>query len=154
MDKKQDKQVAWGRMRFGNNPRMSALAVALPVGLIVAVALSALAASVLPRYEAWWQSVSIYLIMLLPVSVAGVWAMVVDRTSLPGAVRNPEASVEQAWAKSAAFNALLIMTILISIALTAAVLAGYQVVANTLLIVLLGQALAFAVAYQVEAHRR
>lgn len=154
MAKNQDKQLAWGRVRFESGPRMSALAFAFPVGLLAAAALSVLTAFVLPRYEVWWQSALIYLTMLLPVSVAGVWALVIDRSSLPGAVRNPEVSVEHAWAKTAAFNAFIAMTIFMSITLTVAVITEYHVVANTLLVAVLGQALTFAVAYQVEARRR
>ncbi|MCS4484476.1 hypothetical protein NXS08_03100 [Gleimia sp. 6138-11-ORH1] len=144
----------WGQVKFGKKPRKAAITIALPAGLFSATILSALATYLMPRYDIWWQSILIYLIMLTPIAVAGAWALLVDRSTLPGAVRNPEESVEQAWAKTAALNAFTTNVILISIGLTVSVLANYQTISNTLLVVLLLHLAAFAFSYQIEARRK
>lgn len=154
MNNIENSPLTWGRICYGKTPRKPALPVALIGGTLAATSLSLLATFISPRYDLWWQSLAIYLVMLLPVSVAGVWALVIDRATLVGAVRNPEESVENSWAKNAAFNAFAATVILTSIGLTVAVLAEYRTIAHTLLIVLLGQMLTFVISYQVEARKK
>lgn len=105
-------RTRWGRVKFGSG-RLSALAVAAPIGLALAVGLGAVAAvtgAAGPRPLLGG-------IAMAPVTVwpflGLVWALIVDRQTLRGATPNPEQSVESAWyerAASGAFSDTLLIT--------------------------------------------
>lgn len=154
MKNSKNSPLTWGRVKFGKTPRKPALPVALISGTLAATALSTLATLISSRYDLWWQSLAIYLVMLLPISVAGVWVLVIDRATLAGAVRNPEESVENTWAKNAAFNAFTATVILTAVGLTGAVLTEHHTIADTLLVVVLAQMLTFSISYLIEARKK
>lgn len=90
----------WGSSRYGGGQ-----AALLTVSIIGGAALSLLVG---------WGTVSfrqadlpgwalpVVSLPIWPVASAGLWALLVDRSTLKGAVRNPEASVESHWYAKAA----------------------------------------------------
>ena len=92
----------WGRVRFGSR-RMPAMAVAVPTGFVVAALFGAAGAILRPEAPLLF-GVILGLCLWGP-SLALVWALVVDRSTLRGAVRDPEESVASSWYERAAGGA-------------------------------------------------
>ncbi|MGM1029706.1 MAG: hypothetical protein ACQEWM_07505 [Actinomycetota bacterium] len=94
----------WGRARIGGR-RHSALLIAVPIGIVLALGVGALAA--------WFGAagrdplagaVAFALATVWPL-VALAWILVVDRTTIRGALDRPEESVESAWIDAASQGA-------------------------------------------------
>ncbi|MFT4279793.1 hypothetical protein [Microbacterium sp.] len=102
----------WGRVKFGSR-RLSALVVAAPIGLVLAVGIGAVAAltgAAGPR--PLLGGIAMAAVTVWP-CLGLVWALIVDRQTLRGATPNPEQSVESAWydrAASGAFSDTLLIT--------------------------------------------
>lgn len=96
-----DTRTRWGRARFGGG-RIPALAIAIPIGLVLAAAVGAITL---------WTGVAsgdrgllvagVFALVMSWGLVGLVWALVVDRTTLTGAIDEPEQSVESAWLDAA-----------------------------------------------------
>ncbi|MFD2840049.1 hypothetical protein ACFSYH_05630 [Populibacterium corticicola] len=110
----------WGRVRFGRH-RPHALWIAAPIGALGAAVLATIAvatgsAGARPALG----GVAIALVALWPFTGI-VWALIVDRSTLVGAVKNPEQSVESFWhdrAASGAFADTLLIGGLGTVAIT------------------------------------
>lgn len=92
-----------GRARWGGGSA-SLLSASIAIGVIISAGAGAL--------FAWLSSVEqpvlafcIVAIATLPISVTLGWALLVDRSSLRGAVDKPEESIESAWYEKAASGA-------------------------------------------------
>jgi hypothetical protein len=72
----------------------------------------------------------------LPVGAALGWAVLVDRTSITGAVERPEESVESRWLEQAAFGALFDGFAMIGLGAGAIAITGVEVAADVVLIAL------------------
>lgn len=108
--KQQVEPTAWGRSRFGGSGA-GLIALSLGLGLVLAGLIAALIAT-LAFAEKFWMAWPVFGFGLLPVLCAGVWAVLVDRNTLRGAVRDPESSIESRWYDRAAcgvFQDLLIV---------------------------------------------
>lgn len=141
--------------RFGRiKPKgIPALRLAAPIGLVAAaiigIALQATPIFTHSTMNAWLRALLIG-VCVTPASIALVWAVVVDRSTVPGAIPNPEHSVEFTWYDQAAkdsFHLLLAGTGL-GAALTSFWLP--PMVSWTLIAVFAFAALAFAVSYLIH----
>lgn len=72
----------------------------------------------------------------LPVGAALGWAVLVDRTSITGAVERPEESVESRWLEQASFGALFDGFAMIGLGAGAIAITGVEVAADVVLIAL------------------
>lgn len=143
--------LRFGRTRPGGWP---ALRVAVPLGLAASLALGLAKVLLLnPDGPYKWLGGIILGLFVAPWSIALSWVVLVDRSTLPGGVRNPEASVENVWYSQAATDAF--HTVLVACGLGAAIVPFWfpQVVSTTLVVVFLVAALAFGVSYLVRRAR-
>lgn len=105
-------RTAWGRVRFGARS-LPAMASAIPVGILLAILVSAAAALAgFAPQRPLLGAVVVAALMVLPMC-ALAWAFLVDRDSLKGAAPRPEESVESRWydaAAAGAFHDLLIFS--------------------------------------------
>lgn len=88
---------AFGRTRSGRSPWPISIAAGVVAGMICALA----AAAVNGGTSAWRLGLAIFA-ATAPMLTAGVWAVVVDRSTIRGAAARPEQSVEAAWLDRAA----------------------------------------------------
>ena len=146
----------FGVAKFGSR-KHSALTIAAPGGIALAIALGAVAASVASGYErlTWGLVFLINMLCLLPVSVAGVWGFIVDRETIRGANRSPEYNVENAWFSKAAENTTLVTFAVAGLGAAVATFVRPDLtpVSVTLLGVCGFMAFTFAVAYFWEKSR-
>lgn len=149
-EKSAKKPCRFGRIKPGGTP---ALWLAIPVGLVAAAAIGIAlqSAPIFPHntMNAWLRALLIG-VCVAPASIALVWAAVVDRSTVPGAIPNPEYSAEFTWYDQAAkdsFHLLLAGTGL-GAALTSFWLP--PMVSWTLIAVFAFAALAFAVSYLIH----
>ena len=118
---------AFGRTRSGRSPWPISIAAGVVAGMICALA----AAAVNGGTSAWRLGLAIFA-ATAPMLTAGVWAVVVDRSTIRGAAARPEQSVEAAWLDRAAAAGFMDVLALAAItpgpmAVNLATFAGYQV---------------------------
>lgn len=94
----------WGRVRFGGG-RPPAMAAAIPIGIVLALGLGLLFSQFQTPPLPPLIMVGIFAFLTLPACVLLPWAVVVDRTTLRGALKRPEDSVESRWYDTAAQGA-------------------------------------------------
>lgn len=96
----EEKKFQWGRSRFNGIPTMR---IAIPVGVALALAYSLLSKIGESQGEPlWWIGGLLLGAFLSPFGVAFVAVLIVDRSTMEGVERNPEASIESTWADKAA----------------------------------------------------
>jgi hypothetical protein len=101
---------AWGRARFGGSST-TLLAVSLTIGVLVSAGLGGLFL-VLGTAANPVLAFSVVGVVTLPVTAALGWVVLVDRSTLAGALDRPNDSIESAWydkAASGAFGDILIV---------------------------------------------
>ena len=91
---------AWGRSRFGGG--QTALITASLLGGLVLAALFSLVLGALIAAEHLGLFLIIGTAVMAPVACAGVWATLVDRSTVRGAVSRPERTIENDWFDKAA----------------------------------------------------
>lgn len=102
MDKKA-RQYQWGRSRIRAIPTMR---FAVPVGIALSLSFGVTQSMLTnPDGPTKWLAGLVIGTCLSPCVIALVAALIVDRSTIPGAARNPEASVENAWYNKAAVTA-------------------------------------------------
>lgn len=108
-------RTTWGRASIGSG-RMPAMAIAVPLGVLLGVALGfvALWAGVAGPYPVL--GVAVFALCLSLPSTALVYVLVVDRSTMRGAVERPEESVESRWYEKAAAGALTDVVLLAGLA--------------------------------------
>ena len=119
-----DARSKWGRTRFG--ARRPALLVAVPIGIVLAAAVGALAAwtgvagdDPLPGGAAF------ALVTVWPLTAAA-WIAVVDRSTLRGALARPEDSVESSWIDTASQHAFTDTLTMVGLGTAALAVSGAQ----------------------------
>ncbi|MFF0945336.1 hypothetical protein ACFYE2_14070 [Kocuria sp. CPCC 205300] len=113
-------RTKWGRTKFGTG-RTPAMAIALPSGVVLAVAGGLLSVLVgvtasNPALGFW-----VFTSCLTMPAVALVYVLVVDRDTLEGAAERPDDSIESGWydkAASGSFADLILVLGIASIILT------------------------------------
>lgn len=138
---------AWGRARFGGGPATLIL-VSLLGGALIAILASFLVATT--RYPdtlatAWL----VFGAAFFPVMAGVFWAVLVDRSTLRGAPKDPESSIEATWYSRAASGAFTDMIALLGVGLFVfTVFIDLQMsVDNLLLIAILVAMLDFGIRY-------
>lgn len=119
-------RTRWGRIKFAGG-RVPAMAVAIPAGLILAAGVGAL--TLLTGVSEGEQALAIAGVFALVMSggfIGLVWALIVDRSSLRGALDKPEESVESLWLETAMAGALRDTITLTGLALAAVAITGFE----------------------------
>ena len=98
-----DTRFRFGVAKFGIRKR-SAFTVALPGGIALAAAISAVLTSLGPDFQrlTWAGAFAIMFACMLPPCVMGIWIAIVDRETIHGANQTPEYNVENTWFTNAA----------------------------------------------------
>ena len=97
-EEERDTRFRFGVAKFGSRKR-SAFTVALPGGIALAAAISAVLTSLGPDFQrlTWAGAFAIMLAFMLPPCVMGIWIAIVDRDTIRGANQSPEYNVENTW---------------------------------------------------------
>ena len=96
-------RTRWGRSRFGGG-QTALLGAACGIGLLVSGIL-AWTFSVVSGVERPLLAIALVMLCTLPANAALGWALLVDRSTLRGAVERPDDSIETAWYQRAAAGA-------------------------------------------------
>lgn len=121
-----DTRTRWGRIKLAGG-RIPAMAVAIPAGLILAAGVGAL--TLLTKVAQGDKALVIAGVFALVVSwgfIGLIWALVVDRSSLRGALDNPDESIESKWLESAMAGALRDTIMLTGFALATLAITGFE----------------------------
>lgn len=105
-------RTRWGRSKFGSGTA-SALALAIPAGMLLSAATATVAVSVGFAADRPWLGATALGVALAGPMVALAWVLCVDRSTIRGAAERPEESVESGWyrrATSGAFHDVLGLT--------------------------------------------
>lgn len=119
-----DRRTRWGRVR--GTARTPAMAIAIPAGLLLAAAAGAVSAAMIAAPSPLLVGLAIGGSTVAPF-VALVWALLVDRDSLRGAVDRPEDSVEGAWYDRAAQGAFSDTILVVGLASAALAITGLRI---------------------------
>jgi len=121
-----DTRTRWGRIKLAGG-RIPAMAVAIPAGLILAAGVGAL--TLLTKVAQGDKALVIAGVFALVMSwgfIGLIWALVVDRSSLRGALDNPDESIESKWLESAMAGALRDTIMLTGFALATLAITGFE----------------------------
>ena len=97
------KKALLGYAKFGSASK-PAVRYAFAGGTVLSLIFGVVVAAVRSDYVPWWENFLIFAICMFPVFTALVWAVCVDRSTLPRAVQNPDSSIESIWVDKAAAN--------------------------------------------------
>ncbi|MGO2031856.1 hypothetical protein ACTXJX_14345 [Glutamicibacter ardleyensis] len=129
MNTEQETKARWGRSRFGGSQAMLII-VSLLAGAVLSAALTLV----------WWNfgpsgdpqrrllAALAFGLIMLPAMFGLCWVLLLDRSTLRGATKNPEISVESQWYDKAAVG--VFQDILLVCGLGAAVLSFIEVQAS------------------------
>lgn len=149
-DRNGQKARRWGLTRGGT----PALRVAVPVGLVAALACgTARVMLVNPDGPYKWIAGVILGACLAPVLIALAWTLLVDRSTLPGAVANAQSTVESAWYDRAASDSFHVLLVVTGVGAGIASLASLTVVSWTLISVFTLTGLSFGISYLIRRAR-
>ena len=145
-EEEKDTRFRFGVAKFGSRKR-SAFTVALPGGIALAAAISAVLTSLGPDFQrlTWAGAFAIMFACMLPPCVMGIWIAIVDRETIRGANQTPEYNVENTWFTNA--SATTVGAAGIGSAIAAFTLKDSSAVSFTLLGVCYFMVVTFAVAY-------
>lgn len=147
----EEKKFQWGRSRFNGIPTMR---IAIPVGVALALAYSLLSKIGESQGEPlWWIGGLLLGAFLSPFGVALVAVLIVDRSTMEGVERNPEASIESTWADKAASQGFYATLGACGIGSMASQWLKHEVVSYALIGVAAFMAASFCVAYLVQKWR-
>ncbi|WP_065572032.1 hypothetical protein [Microbacterium oleivorans] len=145
-------RTRWGRLRGGS--RTPAMAIAIPAGLVLAVVVGVIAAAMWDAPTPPFVVGIGFTVVTLPALVGLVWAFLVDRNTLRGAIDRPEESVEGAWYDKAAQGAFSDILLIVGLGTAFLAITGIRI---DVLIALIGVLLVamggFSVRYLVARHR-
>lgn len=127
-------RTAWGATKKGRRG-VGLWGSAVGIGVVVSAVMAGLALMVSSSPEPGLLAV-VTAAVVLPVGVALGWGIMVDRSSISGAVDRPEESVESRWWDQAASGALMDGFAMIGLGAGAIALTGVEVAADTVLMAL------------------
>lgn len=93
-------QTRWGKARFGGSSA-ALLGISLGIGVVVSAGLG-WSFSLLGDVERPVPVFTLMTVSTLPVTTALGWAVLVDRTTILGAIEKPDDSIESVWYEKAA----------------------------------------------------
>lgn len=141
---------AWGRTKGGK----PALPIAGVVGSILALVTALLAGFFWGESNGMnWTVVIVFLVVMAVPFSAVVWVLIVDRTSIRGAIRNPENSIESQWGATAAEASFATTIAGSGVGAGIATILDADVVAITLMGVFAVSTLAYVVGYLIAKGR-
>lgn len=117
-------KTRWGQTRFAQG-RVPAMAVAVPAGLLLAIGVGAL--TLLTDVAEDEQALIVAAVFAFVMSwgfIGLIWAMIVDRSTLRGAIDRPDDSVETKWLNAAMPGALGDTVLLTGLTLAVVSIAG------------------------------
>lgn len=121
-----DTRTRWGRINFAGG-RAPAMVVAMPAGLILAAGVGAL--TLLTEVAQGDDALVIAGVFALIMSwgfIGLIWALIVDRSSLRGAIEKPDESIESKWLEAAMAGALRDTIMLTGFALATLAVIGLE----------------------------
>lgn len=127
-------RTAWGATKKGRRG-VGLWGPAVGIGVVVSAVMAGLALMVSSSPEPGLLAV-VTAAVVLPVGVALGWGIMVDRSSISGAVDRPEESVESRWWDQAASGALMDGFAMIGLGAGTIALTGVEVAADTVLMAL------------------
>lgn len=142
----------WGSSRYGGGQ-----ATLLTVSIVGGAALSLLVGWGIVSFRqtdlpGW--ALPLVSLPLWPVASASLWALLVDRSTIKDAARNPEASIESHWYTKAAETTFYMMIAIMGLGAAAFSIFGWDVPASLVLTAATGLAmLIFLASYQVYKRR-
>ncbi|MBV1781377.1 hypothetical protein KRR55_19940 [Paeniglutamicibacter sp. ABSL32-1] len=121
-----DTRTRWGRIRFAGR-RLPAMAFAIPTGLLLASGVGALTlwTGVAEGEQAIYMA-GVFALVMSWGFVGLVWAVVVDRKSLRGAIDKPDDSIESTWMDTATAGAFRDTIMLTGLGLGILSITGYE----------------------------
>lgn len=128
-------RTTWGRARFGGGAA-ALLSASLMAGILTAAGCGALF-SWLRNGENPLIEFAVMGAAVLPVAAALAWAVLVDRSTLAGAVDKPEDSVESSWYDKAASGAFTDILLVAGISCAAVAFLGIEGPASLVLAVVI-----------------
>lgn len=149
-----DTRTRWGRVNFAGG-HVPAMAVAIPAGLILAIGVGAL--TLLTKVAPGDQALVIAGVFALVMSwgfIGLIWILVVDRSTLRGAIDNPDESIESKWLDSAMAGALRDTITLTGVTLAALAITGFDLDVMWALIGVIGIAFFSTVVRYLMAKKR
>lgn len=121
----------WGRSRFGGGSG-ALIAASLGGGAVLSLAIGWVATLTQPDATRVWLLFLVTAVVTLPVSSMLAWVLLVDRSTLAGAVASPEHSIEGQWYDRAAAGAF--GDILVTVGIGAAVFSWVDIPVPTNLV--------------------
>lgn len=146
------RQPTWGKLRFGKQPNRSALPWAICTGLILSTILGLTAAN-WGHHATYWSNFSAFFAGVLPFAIAAAWLLLVDRTTIKGAVANPEHSIEHTWLAQASSISFFITIAVTGLASAIFTLFFDSFVGAALMVVAIAMLAVFAGSYLVIKHK-
>lgn len=96
-----DTRTRWGRTRFAGG-RIPAMAIAIPIGMLLAIGTGAITLwTGVARGEQAVVIAGVFALVMVWGLVGLVWALIVDRSTLRGAIDKPDDSIESKWLDAA-----------------------------------------------------
>ncbi|RRD45616.1 hypothetical protein [Tessaracoccus sp. OH4464_COT-324] len=142
-----EKNYRWGRSRVKGIPTMW---IAVPAGVLIALVVGVLQVVLgNPDGPLKWLGGIILGCFLAPTAAAGVGALIVDRSTLPGAVAKPEESVENTWYNKAAVVSFHATMVVCGVGAFVTTWLGLQTISLTLAGVLLMLGVSFGFSYLI-----
>lgn len=121
-----DTRTHWGRVRFAGG-RIPAMAIAIPVGLVLATGVGAITLwTGVARGEQALLIAGVFALIVSWGLVGLVWAALVDRSSLRGAIDKPDESIESTWLDAAMAGAFRDTIMLTGLSLAILAITGFE----------------------------
>ncbi len=122
-----DSRSRWGRIRFAGG-RIPAMSVAIPAGLMLATGVGALTLwTGIARGEQAFLIAGVFALVTSGAFTGLVWALIVDRSSLRGALDQPDDSVESTWLDTAVAGAFRDTILLTGLGLATLAITGIDI---------------------------
>lgn len=148
------RQYRFGRIKPGGAP---ALRLAVPMGLAEAAAIGVALHLAFPQLRHTsmnaWLSITAICACFTPGTVSLTWVLLVDRSTLPGALPHPENSIESSWYDQAAKDGFHLIIAATGVGAVLASLWLPPMVSWTLVAVFAFAAVAFAASYLIRRGR-
>ena len=149
-----DARTRWGRINFAGG-RVPAMAVAIPSGLVLAAGTGALTLlSGVAQGERALLIAGVFALLMSGGFIGLIWALVVDRKSVTGALDKPEESIESRWLEAAMSGALGDTIMLTGIVLATLTITGLELEATWALVGVLWVAFSSTVVRYLMAKKR
>ena len=135
MSANQSPASRWGRARFGGPGVL--LLLSLAGGMLISGGFGVLGGMMVAPDDRMLLAGALFAVMTLPATVALVWAMLVDRSTLRGATSDPESSIEGRWYDKAAAAVFTDLLLVCGLGATVFAFTGLQAPINLVLVAVL-----------------